>query len=183
MLRKNILLFFFLTAFVTASFAQDKQVINEKHKFTLNYPNGLSPHEDGTNVLDFRGTKKSYGEDSVFFLKKIIPMFISPIERLEGYMKEPANIEAMGNDFIESMKSGFPDIVSTDNSFTYFNDRPAMQCTYSFTSGKTPMKGRFVLMLVKEQSSIYAFSWASKMSLYESWNKTSENSVKSLKAK
>jgi hypothetical protein len=56
MFRKNIILFFFLVSFVTVSFGQNKQVINDKYKFTLNYTNGLSPFEDGTAILEFRGT-------------------------------------------------------------------------------------------------------------------------------
>ncbi len=79
--------------------------------------------------------------------------------------------------------SSFSDITSIDKSFIYFNDRPTMQGTYSFTREETPMKGRYMLVLVKEQSSIYVFSWTSKMSVYESWNIASENSVKSLKIK
>ncbi len=67
MFRKNIILFFFLVSFVTVSFGQNKQVTNEKYNFTINYPNGLSPFEVGTTVLEFRGTNKKYGKDAVFF--------------------------------------------------------------------------------------------------------------------
>ena len=183
MVRKNILLFFFLLSFATISFGQDKQITNEKFKFTLNYPNGLMPYENGTTVLEFRGTKKNYGEDSVFFLKRVIRVFISPIEKLEEYMQDAPSIEAMSSDFIDSMKVVFPDIIATDTGFVFLDDRAAMQCTFSFTPKKTPMKGRFMLVLVKEQSSVYAFSWTSKASLYERWNKAAENSIKSLKTK
>ncbi len=69
MLRKNILLFFFLVSFVTVSFGQDKQITNDKYRFTLNYPNGLLPLEDRTTILEFRGTKKNYGEDALFFFE------------------------------------------------------------------------------------------------------------------
>jgi len=181
MLRKNILLFFFLVSFVNVSFGQDKQITNDKYKFTLNYPNGLLPLENGTTVLEFHGTKKKYGEDAVFFLKRVMPLNISPIERLESYLKESATIEGFDKDFIGSMKVGFPDITTIDKSFIYFNDRPVIQGTYSFTRKEIPMKGRYMLVLVREQSAIYVFSWTSKTSMYESWNKASENAVKSLK--
>ncbi len=112
-----------------------------------------------------------------------MPINISPIERLESYMKESATIEGFDKDFIGSMKLNFPDIELIDKNFVYFNNRPAIQGTYSFTREETPMKGRYMLVLVKEQSAIYVFSWTSKMSLYESWNKASENTVKSFKIK
>jgi len=181
MLRKNILLFFFLVSFVTVSFSQDKQITNDKYKFTLNYPNGLLPLEDGTTVLEFRGTKKKYGEDALFFLKRVMPLKITPIEGLESYLKEATTIESFDKEFIGSMKVGFPDIESLDKGFIYFNDRPAVQGTYSFTREETPMKGRYMLVLVKEQSAVYVFSWTSKTSRYKSWNNASENTVKSLK--
>ncbi len=183
MLRKNILLFFFLVSFVTVSFGQDKQITNDKYRFTLNYPNGLLPLEDRTTILEFRGTKKNYGEDALFFLKDIKTVKISPIEKLESYMKETVNIEDMNTNFIDSMKPSFTDITSIDKSFIYFNDRPTMQGTYSFTREETPMKGRYMLVLVKEQSAIYVFSWTSKTSMYERWNVACENSIKSLKVK
>ncbi len=181
MLRKKMILFFFLVSFVTVSFGQDKQITNDKYKFTLNYPNGLSPFQDGTTVLEFHGTNKKYGEDAVFFLKSIIHISNPPVEKLESYMKETATIEDFDRNFINSMKVSFPDITTIEKSFIYFNDRPAMQSTFSFTLRKKPMKGRYLLLLVKEQSSIYAFSWSSKASVYERWNKASENSVESLK--
>ncbi len=181
MLRKEIILFFFLVSFVTISFGQVKQITNEKYKFTLTSPTGLLPVEDGTTILEFHGTAEKYGKDALFFLKSVIPLNISPIERLESYMQDVANIEAMDKEFIDSMKPGFPDIKSIDKSFIYFNDRPAMQSIYSFSVRKTLMKGRFILVLVKEQSSVYVFSWTSKVSMYESWNKASEKFVKSLK--
>ncbi|MBA3691895.1 MAG: hypothetical protein H0W77_00320 [Acidobacteria bacterium] len=139
------------------------------------------PLEDGTTVLEFHGTKKKYGEDALFFLKRVMPLKITPMERLEFYLKEAATIEGFHKDFIGSMKVGFPDIESLDKSFIYFNDRPAIQGTYSFTREETPMKGRYMLVLVKEQSAIYVFSWTSKTTMYKRWNKASENSVKSLK--
>ena len=120
MLRKNILLFFFLVSFVTVSFGQDKQVTNEKYKFTLTYPNGLPFAENGNTVLEFRGIKENYGEDAFFFLKNIKTVKISP-EKLESYMKETVNIEDMNTNFIDSMKPSFPDITSIDKSFIYFN--------------------------------------------------------------
>ncbi len=181
MLKKNILLFFFLVSFVTISFGQGKQISNEKYKFTLTYPTDVLPTKVGETILEFRGTKKKYGEDALFFLKRVMPLNISPIERLESFMKEAATIEGFDKDFIGSMKLNFPDITSIDKSFIYFNDKPVIQGTYSFTRKETPMKGRYMLLLVEEQSSIYVFSWTSKTSMYQSWNKASENSVKSLK--
>ena len=38
-----------------------------------------------------------------------------------------------------------------------------------------------MLVLVKEQSSIYAFSWTSSAKTFDGWNKASEETVKSLK--
>lgn len=181
MLRKNILVFFFIIGFVTVSFGQDKQITNDKYKFTLNYPNGLLPLEDGTTVLEFHGTKKKYGEDALFFLKRVMSLKFTPIEGLETYLKEATTIEDFDKEFIGSMKVGFPDIKSIEKSFIYFNDRPVVQGTYSFTRKETPMKGRYMLVLVKEQSAIYVFSWTSKTSIYKSWNNASENTVKSLK--
>jgi hypothetical protein len=181
MLKKNILLFFFLVSFVTISFGQGKQISNEKYKFTFTYPTDVLPTKIGEAILEFRGTKKKYGEDALFFLKRIMPLKISPIERLESFMKETATIEGFDKDFVGSMKTSFPDIISLDKSFIYFNDKPVIQGTYSFVREGTSMKGRYMLVLVKEQSSIYVFSWTSKMSMYESWNKASEKTVKSLK--
>jgi hypothetical protein len=183
MLRKNVFVFFLLFSFVTVSFGQDKQITNEEYKFTLNYPTDILLTKVGEAILEFRGTKKKYGEDALFFLKRVMPINISPIERLESYMKEAATIEGFDKDFIGSMKLNFPDIESIDKNFVYFNNRPAIQGTYSFTRKETPMKGRYMLLLVKEQSSIYVFSWTSKTSIYERWNVTCENSIKSLKAK
>jgi len=107
MLRKNILLFFFLVSFVIVSFGQDKQITNNKYKFTLNYPNGLLPLEDGTTVLEFHGTKKKYGEDAVFFLKDIKTIGISPIEKLESYMQDTPSIEDMNTNFIDFDETKF----------------------------------------------------------------------------
>ena len=180
MLRKNTLLFFFIVGFVTVSFGQDNQITNDKYKFTLSYPNGLLPLENGTTVLEFHGTKKKYGEDAIFFLKRIMPLKITPIEDIEPYLKDAATLEGFDKDFIGSMRVGFPDIESIEKSFIYFNDRPAVQGTYSFTREKTLMKGRYMLVLVREQSAIYVFSWTSKRSKYKGWNKVSENSVESL---
>ncbi len=66
-------------------------------------------------------------------------------------MREATTIESFDKEFIGSMKVGFPDIESLDKGFIYFNDRPAVQGTYSFTREETPMKGRYMLVLVKEQ--------------------------------
>ena len=38
-----------------------------------------------------------------------------------------------------------------------------------------------MLLPVKEQTAIYVFSWASKLSMYDKWNKEIEKSVASLK--
>ena len=181
MLRKNISLFFLLIILATVSYGQGKQITNEQHKFTLICPADVLLTDVGDTVLEFRGTKKKYGEEAIFFLKNIKPVKISPIEQLESYMKEPSSVAKMDEDFIGSMQIGFPDIASIDKGFVYFNERTAIQGTYSFTREKTPMKGRYMLVLVKEQSSIYVFSWTSKTNKYDAWNKTSENSVKSLK--
>ncbi len=181
MLRKNILFFFLIVSFTTVSFGQDKQIINDKYKFTLNYPTGLLSLENGTTVLELHGTKKKYGEDALFFLKRVMPLKITPIEKLESYLKDAATIEGFDKDFIGSMRVGFPDIKSIDKSFIYFNDRPTVQGIYSFTIEKTLMKGRYMLVLVREQSAIYVFSWTSKASKYKGWNKVSEHSVESLK--
>ncbi len=180
MLRKNITLFFILMSFVAVTCGQGKQVTDEQYKFTLDCPVDVLVTDIGDTVLEFRGTKKKYDTDAVFFLKNIKPVKI-PLDTLEAYMQDTPNIEEMNKNFIESMKIGFPDIVSIDKNFIYFNDRPTMQGTYSFTKDEIPMKGRFMLVLVKEQSSIYSFSWTAKTSMYESWNKASEKSVKSLK--
>ena len=110
MLRKNILLFFFIVGFVTVSFSQENQITNDKYKFTINYPNGLLPLENGTTVLEFHGTKKKYGEDAVFFLKRVMPLKITPIEDIESYLKDAATLEGFDKDFIGSMRVGFPDI-------------------------------------------------------------------------
>ena len=96
-------------------------------------------------------------------------------------MQETENIESMNTQFIDSMKISFPGINSTGKSFFNFNERPTMQGTYTFTRNKIPMKGRFMIVLVKEQASIYSFSWTSKASQYESWNEASEQLVRSLK--
>lgn len=180
MLKKNITLFFFLISFVTIAYGQGKQITNEQYKFTLNCPADMSITEIGDTVLEFRGTKKTFDTDAIFFLKNVVTVKI-PLDKLEAYMQDAPNIEDMNKNFIESMKIGFPDIVSIDKNFIYFNDRPTMQGTYSFTKNEIPMKGRFMLVLAKEQSSIYVFSWTAKTSMYESWNKASEKSVKSLK--
>jgi hypothetical protein len=178
-----ILLFFLLIGLALVSFAQDNQITNDKFKFTLTHPIGLSPVVDGYTVLEFRGTSEKYGTDAVFFLKNVSRVKAEPIEAVEEYMKESANIESINTNFIKEMKQTFPDIVSIDNSFIYFNQRPALQGFYTFTVRKTPMKGRYLFVLVKEQSSIYSFSWTSKASGYEIWNKASEDTVKSLKIK
>jgi hypothetical protein len=183
MFRKSILLFFFLLIFAAISFGQDKQIINEKYKFTLNYPNGLIPYENGTTVLEYRGTKKNYGEDSVFFLKRVIAMSTTSMGELESHMKDVMSIEAMSSNFIDSMKASFPNIKLVDKGSVYLDDRIAMHCTFSFALKNMPMKVRFILVLIKEQSSMYAFSWTSKASLYERWNKAAEDSVKSIKIK
>ena len=98
-------------------------------------------------------------------------------------MQDVPSIESMSKEFIDSMKVAFPDIKSTGEGFVFLDDRASMHCTFSFTLRKTPMKGRFMLVLIKEQSSVYAFSWTSKASLYERWNEAAENSIKSLKTK
>lgn len=38
-----------------------------------------------------------------------------------------------------------------------------------------------MLLLIEEQSSIYVFSWTSKAKMFDRWNKTSENMIKTLK--
>lgn len=181
MLKKNVLLLFLLVVFVTNCFGQGKEITNEEYRFTLTYPVNVLLTDVGDTVLEFRGTKKKYGEEAIFFLKSIKPVKISPIEKFESYMQDTENIESLNAQFIDSMKISFPDITSINKSFIYFSDRPTIQGTYSFTKEKAAMKGRFMLVLIKEQSSIYSFSWTSKASKYESWNEASEKSVKSLK--
>src|SRR5688500_7411460 len=144
MLRKNLLLFFFLIGFALVSFAQDNQINNDKYKFILTYPAGLSPIVDGYTVLEFRGTKEKFGTEAIFFLKNVNRVKAEPIEAVEEYMKVAANIESIHKDFINEMKQTFPDIVSIDNSFIYFNQRPSLQGTYIFTVKETPMKGRYL---------------------------------------
>jgi len=183
MIKKICFLLFFVFVFsALACFAQEKQITNEKYKFRLNFPEGVFSTEDKLTLVEFRGSEKNHGSDAIFFLKRVMPVYISPIEKLETYMKEASTVEAFNKDFIETMKLSFPDIKPLGKSFSYFNNRPVVQGTYTFTIyNKSEMKGRYMLLLVKEQSSIYVFSWTSRATKYENWNKAAEETVSSLK--
>jgi len=163
-------------------FSQENQIRNEKYKFKLDAPAGGVSGKTADTIVQFRGTEKEHGADALFFLKRIMSFDISPVEKLEAYMKDAANVERFNNDFIGSMKIDFPDIKSLGKEFSYFNERPVVQGTYSLTtSGGSKMNGRFMLMLVKEQSSVYVFSWTSRESAYEGWNMLAEKTIASLK--
>lgn len=173
---------FLILSFVTVSICQDHQIKNDKYKFTLNCPHGLTIYEDKNTILEYRGTEKNHDRDSLFFLKSIMLVKDSFINQLESYMNQPSTVEGMNNDFIGSMAKSFPSISSVDSGFIYFNERPTIQGVYTFSQvNKTPMKGRFMLVLIKEQSAIYVFSRTAKKNQYENWNKTSEDTIKSLR--
>lgn len=183
MIKKICFLLFFVFVFsALVCLAQEKQITNEEYKFRLNFPEGVFSTDDKLTLVEFRGSEKNHGLDAIFFLKRVMPVNISPIEKLETYMKEASTVEAFDKDFIESMKLSFPDIKSLDKSFSNFNNRPAVQGTYTFTmANKSEMKGRYMPLLVKEQSSIYVFSWTSKATMFENWNKAAEETISSLK--
>lgn len=181
--RICLILFFVLGCSVIISFGQDNQVTNEEYRFSITAPTDSAPVKDGTTIVEFHGSRKNYGADARFFLKRVMPFSNSTVEKVESYMKEAANIAAFDKQLIDSMKISFPDTESTDKGFIVFNDRPAINGEFLFTVGKKSMKGRYLIVLVKEQSSLYVFSWSTKTNSFEKWNAASENSVKSLKVR
>lgn len=122
MLRKILLLCFLLISFATVFFGQDKHVTDDKYKFALNYPNGLTPLEGKTTIFEYRGTAKKYGTDSLFFLKSVMPIKKLSVEELESFLRDPDTIDGMNRDFLGSMAATFPDITSLQTDFIYFTD-------------------------------------------------------------
>ena len=167
---------------VSEAGAQEKQFTNEKYKFKLDLPAEALIGETGLDaVFEFRGIEKTFGQNALFFLKRVISIKMTPIEKMEDYLKQDSTVEAFDKDFISTMKQSFPDIKSLDKFFSYFNERPGIQGTYTFKVGGEEIKGRYLLLLVKNQSSVYVFSWASRTSSFENWNKVAEKSLGSLK--
>lgn len=168
---------------VDASFGQEKLIANEEYNFSIASSADSLPVKGETTIVEFHGSREKYGADARFFLKRVIPLSKSPVEKVESYMKDAANIAAFDKQLIDSMKVSFSDTESVDKGFIIFNERPAINGEFLFTTGKNSMKGRYLIVLVKEQSSLYVFSWSTKTNSFEKWNAASENSVKSLKVK
>ena len=159
-----------------------KQITNDTYKFRLDLPAGVASSENAPGaVVEYRAADETLGKHALFFLKRVITLRQSPAEKMEAYMKDASTVENFDKDFIESMKQSFPDIKSLERSFAYFGERPAVQGTYSFTVDGEQIKGRYVLLFVKEQTSVYVFSWASKTAMFDDWNKLAEKTVGSLK--
>ncbi len=96
-------------------------------------------------------------------------------------MQNPQTQKSFDKTLMDSMKSSFSDVHSINKGFVYFSERPAIQGTFSFTVRKTPMMGGYMILLVKEQSSLYSFSWSGEKKFFDEWNIASEKAIASLK--
>jgi len=95
-------------------------------------------------------------------------------------MKSEKAVRSFDDAFIRSMSSSFPAIRAAGCRFEYFRERPAIQGTFTFGRGKAAMKGRYLIILISEQASLYTFSWSASKRRFIKWDKQSRASVESL---
>ena len=159
---------------------RDFRVVDRERGFSIIRP----PHSEASgrpgSVLDFTGDKKIYGENARYVITSVHP-FSTNVEDAEGNMKKELMLKAFEDHITEALKSVFPDLHSTGRGFIYLNQRPAVHGTFTFTASNRPMKGRYMILMVKELSSFYSFTWSSEERYFAEWNRLAEISTASLK--
>jgi len=93
-------------------------------------------------------------------------------------MARPVTVRMFHNTLISGMVESFPDLVSVDREFKKVGDRPAISGTFKFASDGNPMRGRYLIVLIKEQKALYTFTWSSDERHFHDWNEASEEAVR-----
>lgn len=179
---KNILVavFAILSGFALISAGQEaKRISVKEHKFSITNPVDTVQSPSRLGIIEFDGNERSYGAGARYFLSSIKPLSM-PIDAMEAYMKSMEGSDLFDNRLVSSMKFSFPDVRTVSKGFVYFHGWPAVQGIFSFTVRGVPMKGRYMIILVKEQSSIYSFTWSSNNRNFNKWNKAAEKATGSL---
>ena len=101
------------------------------------------------------------------------------MDDVAAHMRFPATVRMFHNTLVSAMMDNFPDMVSVDRGFAEFARRPAISGTFTFTSGGNQMRGRYMIVLVKEQRSLYTFTWSSDEKHFKDWNEAAEESIRS----
>jgi hypothetical protein len=182
MVKLPFLVIGFVLLLLNISFAQEKQRVKlGEDGATIQEPAFSTKVADTTGIIEFAGDSSRYGTGASYFLSsiRIVP---APEKELEAYMQRPSAATRFQRGLIASMKNLFPDIQSLSNSFTYSGKRPTVQGTFSFTSKKKEMLGRYMIVFVREQSALYTFTWTSDKAFFEVWDKASEAATNSLDA-
>jgi hypothetical protein len=169
-----------LSVLISFSHGQtNARITDSKHRFSLIGPSNSTRVERTSAIIEFKGDEKTYGAGARYLLTGIRQVAME-LKDVEGYMRSNNGIRMFDNRFIGSMIEVFPTIQSLDRRFTSFSKRPAIEGTFQFTSAGNTMKGRYVILLVSEQSSFYTFTWSADQDQFRKWNKRTQRSVESL---
>jgi hypothetical protein len=153
----------------------------EEYGFSIVGPDDSTLNENHRTIVEFLGNEKTYGAKARFVLSSIRPVG-KKLHELESYMKDDKTVKMFDNLLVGSMKSYFPDIRSENKGFKVFKERPTIHGTFSFTVGPVAMKGRYMIILVAECSSLFTFTWSADNLHFNKWDKQSESSVFSIVA-
>jgi hypothetical protein len=157
----------------------DRKIRNNEHNFTLTGPARSVKTANKTALAAFAGDPAAYGERSRFLLVSVRRVTMD-LNRLESFMKGGEAIRTFEEAFITSMRPSFPNIQTVEREFQYFGRRPAIQGTFTFAAGKAAMKGRYLIVLVSQQSSFYTFTWSARADRFAKWDRASAIAAASL---
>ena len=170
-----LVLFSVLTGFALGQKAE--RVTNAEHGFSMVPPNKSTAADTLGAIIGFEGDGKRYGpaaQSSLSSVKRIS----MPMDEVEAYMKLPATVRMFHNTLVSAMMDNFPDLSSKERGFSEFDHRPTISGTFTFAAGGEPMRGRYLIVLVKEQRSLYTFTWSSREKHFKDWNAAAEASVR-----
>jgi hypothetical protein len=174
-------LIWFVVSLATTPIGQVGDIArNEKYHFSIAAPRGAAVVENDRSVMNFSADPKVHGPLARFSVTSVRQVAM-PLEEIVPYLKMQATSKLFERTMIGAMRSAFPDVRALHSDAIEFRKRTALEGMFTFTADKSPMRGRYLIVLVEEQRSLYTFTWSSEERFFAKWNKAIEDSVGSLK--
>ena len=156
---------------------KEERVTNAEYGFSMVPPKKSAAADSLGAIIGFEGDGKRYGPAAQSILSSVKRISM-PMDEVEAYMKLPATVRMFHNTLVSAMMDNFPDLSSVERGFGEFEHRPAISGVFTFAAGGEPMRGRYLIVLVKEQRALYTFTWSSRDKHFKDWNAAAVASVR-----
>jgi hypothetical protein len=177
-MRAKLTLLLLVSVLTGFTFGQKaERLTNAEYGFSMVPPRKSAAADTSGAIIGFEGDGKRYGPAAQSILSSVKRVSM-PMAEVEAYMKLPTTVRMFHNTLVSAMMDNFPDLSSLERGFAEFEHRPAISGTFTFAANGEQMRGRYLIVLVKEQRALYTFTWSSTEKHFKDWNAAAEASVR-----